>query len=60
MMRSGSVIDPGERDIRSGEWKYRVEGYEPGSKWIVVVFSFKKIDTVFLITVYSVESRRRK
>lgn len=59
VMRSGCITDAPEVDIKSGEWKYKVEGYEPGSKWLVVVFSFKQIDTVFLITVYSVESRRR-
>lgn len=59
VMRSGRIVDAGENDIKSGEWKYKVEGYEPGDKWLVIVFSFKQINTVLLITVYSVESRRR-
>lgn len=59
VMRSGRVIDSPEMDQKSGEWKYKVEGYEPGEKWLVIVFSFKQVDTILLITVYSVESYRR-
>lgn len=59
VLRCGKIADAAELDIKTGEWKYKVEGYEPGSRWLAVVFSFKQIDTVFLITVYSVESRRR-
>ena len=47
-------------DIRTGEWKYRVEGYEPGGKWLAVAFSFKTVDRAFLITVFAVESRGRR
>ncbi len=60
VMRSGAVVDAGEQDIKYGEWKYKIEGYEPGGKWLVVAFSFKRVDTVFLITVYSIETRRRR
>lgn len=59
VLKHGNIFDPPEEDIKSGEWKYRVEGYEPGGKWIAVVFCFKAIDRAFLITVFSVESRRR-
>lgn len=60
VMRAGSVKDPPELDDKYREWKYKVEGYEPGGKWLVVAFSFKQIETVFLITIYSVESLRRE
>ena len=59
VLRSGQIYDEPEHDIRKGEWKYRMEGYEPGGKWLVIVFSFKAEDERFLITVFSVQSRRR-
>jgi hypothetical protein len=59
VMRSGTVYEPPELDIRSGEWKWKVEGYEPGGKWLVIVFSFKPIARTFLITVYSVDNKER-
>src|SRR5262245_21583609 len=57
VMQSGTIYQPPETDIKTGEEKYRVEGYEPGGKWLAVVFSFKTVDRAFLITVFSVESR---
>src|ERR1700674_4350460 len=60
VMQSGTIYQPPEPDIRTGEEKYRVEGYEPGGKWLAVVFSFKTVDRAFLITVFSVESRERR
>ena len=60
VMRGGAIYQSPEVDIRSGEDKYRVEGYEPGGKWLAVVFSFKAVDRAFLITVFSVESRGRR
>lgn len=60
VLKSGRIYDAPEQDIKTGEWKYRMEGHEPGGKWIVIVFSFKSIERAFLITVFSVEARRRK
>jgi hypothetical protein len=60
VMRSGNIYDEPENDIKSGEWKYRVGGHEPGGKWLGIIFSFKTLDRAFLITVFSVEARRRK
>jgi hypothetical protein len=60
VMQSGTIYQPPEEDIKTGEDKYRVEGYEPGGKWLVVVFSFKAVEQAFLITVFSVESRGRR
>ncbi len=59
VLRTGRIYDEPEPDIKTGEWKYRVEGYEPGGKWLVIAFSFKTLDRTFLITVFSVESRRK-
>lgn len=59
VLRAGAIYDPPERDVRTGEWKYRVEGYGPDGNWLVNVFSFKEMDTAFLITIWSVESKRR-
>lgn len=60
VMKCGNVYDEPEPDIKTGEWKYKVEGYEPDGKWLCIVFSFKTRHTAFLITVWSVEVRRRK
>lgn len=57
VLRSGNIYDPPEIDPKSGEWKYRVEGHEPGGKWMVIVISFKSLERVFLITVWSIETR---
>jgi hypothetical protein len=59
VLRTGRVSDGPEPDIKSGEWKYRIEGHEPDGKWLIIVFCFKTIDRALLVTVWSVESRRR-
>jgi hypothetical protein len=56
----GQIFDPPEEDIKTGEWKYRVEGRESGGKWIAVIFTFKTVELVFLITVFSIEARGKK
>ncbi|MBZ5562286.1 MAG: DUF4258 domain-containing protein [Acidobacteriia bacterium] len=60
VLRSGNIYAEPEPDIKTGEWKYRVEGYEPGGKWLAIVFSFKSADVAFLITTFSLEAKRRK
>ncbi len=59
VLRKGQIFDAPEIDVRSREWKYRIEGHEPGGKWLAIVFSFKTVDRAFLVTVFSIESRRR-
>jgi hypothetical protein len=59
VLRTGCIYNPPEHDIRQGEWKYSIEGHTPDGIWLVVVFSFKEVDRAFLITVFSVETRRR-
>jgi uncharacterized DUF497 family protein len=60
VLRSGTLYQEPDQDLKTGEWKYRVEGYEPGGKWLVVVVCFKTLDTAALITVFSVTSKGRK
>jgi len=60
VMRSGNIYDEPEHDIGFGEWKYKLEGHETGGKWLGIIFSFKALDRAFLITVFSVEARRRR
>jgi len=37
VLDSGRIYDPPEPDIKTGEWKWRVKGQEPGGKWMAVV-----------------------
>ena len=60
VLRTGGIIDEPEPDIRTGEWKYRIEGPEPGGKYTAIVFSFKVESRAFLITIFSIESRRMR
>jgi hypothetical protein len=59
VLKSGRIYNPPEFHLGSQEWNYRMEGHEPGGKWLAIVFSFKAVDTTFLITVFSVESRKK-
>ena len=60
VLRSGMIYKPPEHDVKTGEWKHTVEGYETGGKWLSIVFSFKTVERAYLITVFSVESRRKE
>jgi hypothetical protein len=57
VLKAGRIYNPPEYHAGSGEWNYRMEGHEPGGKWLAIVFSFKSVDTTFLVTVFSVESK---
>lgn len=59
VLRHGQIFRPAEQDIKTREWKYRIEGREPGGATLAIVFCFKEIDHVFLITIFSMESKRR-
>lgn len=59
VLKSGRIYNPPEFHVGSQEWNYRIEGHEPGGKWLAVVFSFKAMDTTFLVTVFGVESKRK-
>lgn len=60
VLKGGLIYNQPEHDVKSGEWKYSVEGREPDGKWIVIVFSFKAVNRVYLITVFSDEKRARR
>ncbi len=60
VLAAGNIYDEPEQDLRTGRWTYRVEGYEPGGKWMAIVFRFGEMNGAFLITIFSVESRRKK
>ena len=34
VMRLGSIYEEPEYDTKRGNWKYKVEGHEPGGKWL--------------------------
>ena len=57
VLRKGQIYSEPEPDIRTREWKYRMEGWEQGGKWLAIVLTFKAVDTAFLVTIFSVESR---
>ena len=59
VLRVGRIFNPPEFDVRTGHWKYSVEGYEPDGKWLVIVFCFRAVNRAYLITVFSVEARQR-
>jgi len=59
VLKSGRVYNPPEFHVGTQEWNYRVEGCEPDGKWLSIVFSFKAVDTAFLITIFSVEWRSK-
>lgn len=60
VLRTGHIFKPPEPDIKTGEWKYAVEGYESGGKYLVIIFSFKAVNRAFLITVFSLECLERR
>jgi len=60
VLRTGRIYDPPEQDLRTGEWKYRLEGYEPGGKWLIIVLCFRSLEEMFLISVFSDKKRKRK
>ena len=59
VLRHGQIFRPPEQDIKTREWKYRIEGREPAGTTLAVVFCFKEIDSVFLMTIFSIECKGR-
>jgi hypothetical protein len=57
VLKTGQIYQEPECDLKTGDWKYRVEGSEVDGKYLAIVFCFKATDTVFLISVFSVEVR---
>jgi hypothetical protein len=59
VLRTGCISKPPEPDIRTGEWKYTIEGYTPDDIWLAIVFCFKHVDKAYLITCFSVKAKTR-
>ena len=59
VLAAGNVFDPPEQDIKTGEWKYRVEGRIPDGQWVAIVFKFQTEDSAFLITIFAIEKMSR-
>jgi hypothetical protein len=49
--RSGAIVMAPEKDIKTGQWKYRIEGITADRRQIAVVFTFRPELAVF-ITVF--------
>ncbi len=49
--RSGAIIDAPEKDIKTGQWKYRIEGKTADGRHVAIVFTFRQDSAVF-ITVF--------
>ena len=49
--RSGAIVMAAEKDIKTGQWKYRIEGITVEMRRIAVVFTFRNERAVF-ITVF--------
>jgi len=59
VLKTGNIFHEPECDLKTGDWKYRVEGREVDGKWLAIVFCFRATDTAFLITVFSVKVKRK-
>ena len=59
VLKRGIIIDPPELDIKTGEWKYRIEGNEPEGKGVGIIFCFKQVNYALLITVFALEGGSR-
>ena len=60
VLRTGRIYAAPELDIKTGDWKYKIEGNTPDGIWLAIVFCFKSIDRTFLITAFSVKAGKRK
>ena len=54
VIQAGAIYDAPELDIRSGRWKYRIEGNCPAGVWLAVVFCFDGDTLLVLITAFAI------
>jgi hypothetical protein len=54
ILRGGNVSLPPEQDIKTGHWKYRLEGKDQEGNRLAIVFCFKENVRGFLITIFSI------
>ena len=59
VLRKGVIFKPPEHDVKTGDWKYSVEGHEPDGKRLVIVLCFRGVNRAYLITVFSVAAKAR-
>lgn len=52
VLRTGGIYDEPEFDVRFRQWRYRIEGREPGQQWLAIVFTFRAVDEALIITAY--------
>lgn len=52
-LRYGNIWKPAEQDIKTGDWKYRIEHKTADGQGIAILFCFKSLDRARLITVFS-------
>jgi len=57
VLRHGQIYNAPEYDVGYGDWKYQVEGPTPDGEPLAIVFCFKEIDRVFVITCFSISRR---
>jgi hypothetical protein len=55
VLERGRIYKEPEYHVKTGEWNYRIEGQIPEGKCLGIVFSFKEIDSMFLITVFALK-----
>lgn len=60
VLRTGQIYDPAEQNMKTGEWVYRMQGYTPGGKWVVIALCFRSLDETFLITMFTVKTRKKR
>ena len=50
--RSGAIGMAAEKDVRTGNWKYRIEGITADRRHVAVVFTFIRKQAAMFITVF--------
>jgi hypothetical protein len=46
--RAGAIVMAPEKDIKTGQWKYRIEGITADRRQVAVVFTFRTELAVFI------------
>lgn len=54
VIQSGAIYDAPELDLKSGRWKFRIEGNCPAGIWLAVVFCFDGDLLLVLITAFAI------
>src|SRR5438477_1805936 len=52
VLKTGAIYAEPEFDVRFRQWRYRIEGKEPGGVWMAIIFTFRAMDETLLITAY--------